>query len=68
MDSSKPTLGKITKKSDYLKTQIGNPEGDDIPNKKYYDPRAWLRSGETTFVERLTRSFEDLNCINRNTA
>lgn len=50
----------------YLQAQIGNPEGDDKPNKKYYDPRAWLREGEKTFVSRLKQSFEDLNCINRN--
>ncbi len=53
-------------KRDYLQTQIGNPDGDDQPNKKHYDPRAWLRAGEGTFVERLTTAFEDLNCINRN--
>ena len=41
---------------------------EKAPNKKFYDPRAWLRSGETAFVERLTRSFEDLNCLNRNSA
>lgn len=51
---------------DYLQAQLGNPEGDDKPNKKYYDPRTWLRGGETNFVKRLARSFEDLNCINRN--
>lgn len=51
---------------DYLQTQIGNPEGDDIPNKKKYDPRVWLRSGETAFVKRLTQAFEDLNCIELN--
>jgi fructose-bisphosphate aldolase class II len=50
----------------YLKTQIGNPEGADVPNKKKYDPRVWLRSGEQAFVKRLTQAFEDLNCINRN--
>src|SRR5210317_2148618 len=48
----------------YLQTQIGNPEGDDSPNKKYYDPRVWLRKGETTFVERLKKAFEDLNNVN----
>ena len=48
----------------YLKTQIGNPEGDDQPNKKYYDPRKWLREGELTFVKRLTQAFEDLNNVN----
>lgn len=53
-------------KKDYLQGQLGNPDGDDKPNKKFYDPRVWLRSGEISFVERLTRSFEDLNCINRN--
>jgi fructose-bisphosphate aldolase, class II len=53
-------------KRDYLQGQIGNPEGADKPNKKFYDPRAWLRSGETTFVNRMKIAFEDLNCINRN--
>ncbi len=53
-------------KRDYLQQQIGNPEGDDVPNKKYYDPRKWLRAAEETFVERLKTAFEDLNCINRN--
>lgn len=48
---------------DYLKTQIGNPEGDDKPNKKYYDPRKWLREGELTFVKRLEQSFADLNNV-----
>jgi len=48
----------------YLKTQIGNPEGDDIPNKKYYDPRKWLREGELTFKKRLIKAFEDLNNVN----
>jgi fructose-bisphosphate aldolase class II len=50
----------------YLQGQIGNPEGEDKPNKKKYDPRAWLREGEKTFVARLKQAFEDLNCINRN--
>ncbi|GJM32649.1 MAG: class II fructose-bisphosphate aldolase [Saprospiraceae bacterium] len=53
-------------KRDYLQTQIGNPDGDDKPNKKHYDPRQWLRAGEGTFVERLKVAFEDLNCIGRN--
>jgi len=48
----------------YLKTQIGNPEGDDVPNKKYYDPRKWLREGELTFKNRLEQAFKDLNNIN----
>ncbi len=50
----------------YLETQIGNPEGADKPNKKFYDPRKWLRVGEGTFVERLERGFEELNCVGRN--
>lgn len=49
---------------DYLKKQIGNPEGAEVPNKKYYDPRKWLRMGEETFKTRLTKAFEDLNNIN----
>jgi len=51
-------------KSEYLKKQIGNPDGDDSPNKKYYDPRVWLREGEKTFVARLKKAFEDLNNVN----
>ncbi|MFN5911944.1 MAG: class II fructose-bisphosphate aldolase [Bacteroidota bacterium] len=51
-------------KIDYLRTQIGNPEGDDKPNKKYYDPRKWLREGELTFIDRLIKAFEDLNNVN----
>lgn len=50
----------------YLQGQLGNPEGDDKPNKKYYDPRVWLRKGEETFVKRLETAFQDLNCIGRN--
>ena len=48
----------------YLQSQIGNPEGDDVPNKKYYDPRKWLRVAEDSFVERLKKAFEDLNNVN----
>ncbi len=49
---------------DYLKSQIGNPDGPDVPNKKYYDPRKWLREGELTFKKRLKQAFEDLNNVN----
>ena len=58
--------GFYLKNEGYLQTQIGNPEGGDIPNKKFYDPRKWLRFGEENFVKRLTQAFEDLNNINRN--
>jgi fructose-bisphosphate aldolase class II len=51
-------------KKDYLATQIGNPDGGDVPNKKYYDPRKWLREGELTFKARLKKAFEDLNNVN----
>ena len=54
----------VVNKIEYLKTQIGNPEGDDKPNKKYYDPRKWMREGEITFNDRLVKAFEDLNNIN----
>ncbi len=50
-------------KSDYVKSQIGNPDGAELPNKKYYDPRKWLRLGEITFKDRLKKAFADLNCI-----
>lgn len=51
-------------KKEYVSTQIGNPDGDDVPNKKYYDPRKWLREGEATFIARLEQAFKDLNNIN----
>jgi fructose-bisphosphate aldolase class II len=54
-----------SEKAAYLQGQLGNPEGPEAPNKKYYDPRVWLRKGEESFVKRLKASFEDLNCINR---
>ncbi len=51
---------------DYLQGQIGNPEGEDKPNKKYYDPRVWLREGQNTLIARMEVAFNDLNCIGRN--
>ncbi|WP_373515497.1 class II fructose-bisphosphate aldolase [Persicitalea sp.] len=57
---------KYYRKSEhYLQTQLGNPDGEGSPNKKYYDPRVWLRKGEESMVERLKVAFEDLNCMNR---
>ncbi|MEN8202219.1 MAG: class II fructose-bisphosphate aldolase [Bacteroidota bacterium] len=53
------------KNHDYLQGQIGNPGGADKPNKKFYDPRAWLREGEKSMIERMKVAFEDLNCIDR---
>jgi fructose-bisphosphate aldolase class II len=53
-------------KKAFLQGQLGNPEGPEAPNKKYYDPRVWLRKGEENFVKRLKTSFEDLNNLNRN--
>jgi fructose-bisphosphate aldolase class II len=50
-------------KADYLATQIGNPDGAEQPNKKYYDPRKWLRLGEETFKARLKQAFADLNNV-----
>ena len=60
------TRDYFEKYNDYVQSQIGNPEGDEIPNKKYYDPRRWIREGELTFKTRLKQSFEDLNNINTN--
>jgi fructose-bisphosphate aldolase class II len=53
-------------KEAFLQAQIGNPDGDDKPNKKFYDPRVWLRKGEETFIDRLKQAFEDLNCVGAN--
>ncbi|GAB3693656.1 class II fructose-bisphosphate aldolase [Spirosoma flavus] len=58
-------LNYYKSKEGYLQSQLGNPEGPDSPNKKYYDPRVWLRKGEESMVQRLKIAFEDLNCINR---
>lgn len=58
--------GYEAKNRAYLQGQIGNPEGEDKPNKKYYDPRKFLRAGEESMIERLQRAFENLNCLNRN--
>ncbi len=54
------------KYKDYLQGQIGNPEGEDKPNKKYYDPRKWLRDGQKTLIARVKTAFSDLNAIDRN--
>ena len=56
----------VQAKSEYLQAQIGNPDGDDVPNKKHYDPRVWLRQGEEDFVARLKQAFEDLNAVGSN--
>ncbi len=56
----------VAKNHDYLQGQIGNPEGEDKPNKKYYDPRKWLRAGQETLVARTVEAFKDLNAMDRN--
>ena len=58
--------GYVESNSDYLQGQIGNPDGEDKPNKKYYDPRKWLRDGELSLINRLKEAYSDLNAINRN--
>lgn len=54
----------MVSKIDYLRTQIGSPDGADSPNKKHYDPRKWIREGEMTFNKRLEQAFADLNNVN----
>jgi len=58
--------GYVNEHKDYLQGQIGNPEGEDKPNKSHYDPRKWLRAAEVSMVARLEKAFEDLNCVGRN--
>jgi len=58
--------GYESKHHDYLQSQIGNPDGEDVPNKKYYDPRKWLRAGQDSFRVRLKKAFEDLNAVGKN--
>lgn len=62
----KGVLDYYNTNKDYLQGQLGNPEGEDKPNKKYYDPRAWLRAGQVSLVSRVLEAFEDLNAMNRN--
>jgi fructose-bisphosphate aldolase, class II len=62
----KGILDFYKKNEGYLQGQIGNPEGEDKPNKKYYDPRKWLNEGQKSMVARLKVAFEDLNCLDRN--
>jgi fructose-bisphosphate aldolase class II len=50
----------------YLQGQLGNPEGEDKPNKKFYDPRVWLRSGQQSMIDRIKQAFEDLNAVGVN--
>lgn len=59
-------LNFYKKNEGYLQGQIGNPEGEDKPNKKYYDPRKWLREAQVAMIKRLELAFEDLNNLNRN--
>ena len=56
----------VAKNHDYLQGQIGNPDGDDKPNKSYYDPRKWLRAGQETMIARLETAYSDLNCLDKN--
>ncbi|WP_330925848.1 class II fructose-bisphosphate aldolase [Candidatus Sororendozoicomonas aggregata] len=56
-------LNYYTSHKDYLQGQIGNPKGDDQPNKKFYDPRAWLRAGQNSMIARLEQAFTDLNAV-----
>ena len=58
-----PLLDYYKNNTHYLQSQIGNPESEDKPNKKYYDPRAWLRKAEESMVARLQTAFSDLNCV-----
>jgi fructose-bisphosphate aldolase class II len=56
----------VEEHKEYLQGQIGNPEGEDKPNKGHYDPRKWLRAAELSMVARLEQAFDDLNCVGRN--
>ncbi|MEN8717697.1 MAG: class II fructose-bisphosphate aldolase [Sulfurovum sp.] len=56
----------VAKNHNYLQGQIGNPDGDDKPNKSYYDPRKWLRAGQETMIARLETAYSDLNCLDKN--
>ncbi|KAF7562026.1 hypothetical protein G7046_g2101 [Stylonectria norvegica] len=53
----------VLNKKDYLLAQVGNPDGDDKPNKKYFDPRVWVREGEKTMTARVKVALEDFNTV-----
>ncbi len=53
------------KNKEYLQGQLGNPTGEDSPNKKYYDPRVWIREGEVSIRKRLIQAYEELNALNQ---
>jgi fructose-bisphosphate aldolase, class II len=55
----------VLNKKDYLMKQVGNPEGEDKPNKKYFDPRVWVREGEKTMTSRVAEALKDFNTANQ---
>ena len=59
-------LKYYNEKHDYLQAQLGNPNGPDSPNKKFYDPRVWLRKAQENMVARVVKAFEDLNAVGKN--
>jgi fructose-bisphosphate aldolase class II len=58
-----PIKRYMDEKDGYLHAQIGNPDGDDQPNKKHIDPRKWIHLGEQGMAARVTRAFEDLGAL-----
>jgi fructose-bisphosphate aldolase class II len=56
-------LGYYKANEAYLQGQLGNPKGEDQPNKKYYDPRVWLRAAQTSMITRLEQAFKELNAV-----
>ncbi len=62
----KGILGFYKENEAYLQGQLGNPDGADKPNKKFYDPRVWLRKGQESMVARVKQAFTDLNALDRN--
>lgn len=55
----------VLNKKDYLLTTVGNPDGADKPNKKFFDPRVWVREGEKTMTKRLEVALKDFNTENQ---
>merc|ERR1712183_381688 len=69
-DDKKPVFlvfhgGSGSGNKEYLMTQVGNPDGADKPNKKFYDPRVWVREGEKTMTKRVSEALADFNCVNQ---
>ena len=50
---------------EYLQGQLGNPEGNELPNKKFYDGRTWIRRAEISMCKQVMVSMDQLDSAKR---